>query len=217
MPPAHESVWCPRCGNPVVPDVARGIGWACGRHGPVPGLHGFTDPSVHVLLKHLSAASVPTWLPWPMPRLWSVSGVGRVVDQSTVATVLALSGPDPLGGPGDLLLVAEEPGVGLGARYAGLDSSDPGPVVAARPADARVVVRGHPTPLWFVDADDDRQVCVGEASGRWLWLVAWPPLASAAVLMEASRLVDLHDLVGELEVVPLTGLSSRLPVAGEDT
>ena len=182
----------------------------------MPGLHGFADPSVHVLLSHVSAAPVPTWLPWPMPRLWSVSGVGRVVDHSTVATVLALSGPDPLGGPGDLLLVAEEPGVGLGARYAGLDSSDPGPVVASRPADARVVVGGHPTPLWFVEADDDRQVCVGEASGRWLWVIAWPPLAVSAVLMEASRLVDLRDLVGELDLVPLTGLSSRLPVAGED-
>ena len=216
MPPSRESVWCPRCGDPVVADPGSGSGWTCWRHGPVPGLIGFADPSVHVLLTHLSAAPVPTWLPWPLPPSWSLSGVGRVVDRTTVATVLALSGPDPLGGPGDVLLVAEEPGVGLGACYAGLAAHDPGPVVASRQADARVSVDGHPAPLWFVDAGDDRQVCVGEASGRWLWLVAWPPLASAAVLMEASTLVDLHDIVGELDVVPLTGLSARLRVVSPD-
>jgi hypothetical protein len=132
------------------------------------------------------------------------------VEQTTVGTVLALSGTDPLGGPGDLVLVAEEPGVGLGAHYAGLVSPDPGPVVVARPADARITVGGHPTPLWFVDSGDDRQVCVGEAGGCWFWLVAWPPLAAAAVLMEAPTVVDLRRLVGELELLPLTGLSPRL-------
>jgi hypothetical protein len=176
----------------------------------VPGLYGFADPSVHGLLTHLSETPSPTWMPWPLPRMWSLSGVGRALDRTAVATVLAVSGPDPLGGPGDLVIVSEEPGVGLGAHYAGLDSPDPGPVVASRPADARVVVGRHPTPLWFVEGHDDRQVCVGEASGRWLWMVAWPPLASAAVLMEASTLVDLRDLVSELEIVPLTGISARL-------
>lgn len=245
MAPA-ESVWCPRCGAAAVRDSGTGTesgtgtgsatgsdigtdtgtdpgaetdpgsGWACPWHGAVPGLYGFADPSVHGLLLHLSAAPDPTWLPWPLPGSWSLSGVGRVVDRAVVATVLAVSGPDPLGASGDVVIVSEEPGVGLGARYAGLDSPDPGPVVASRPADARVVVGRHPTPLWFVDAGDDRQVCVGEASGRWLWMVAWPPLASAAVLLEAPALVDLHDLVSELEMVPLTGLSARLPGAGTE-
>lgn len=200
-----------------MPDLDGPSGWACGRHGPVPGLHGFADPSVHGLLTQVSAASeFPTWLPWPLPPAWSLSGVGRVVDHTTVATVLALSGPDPLGGPGDMVLVSEEPGVGLGARYAGLQSSDPGAVLASRPAEARVIVRGHPTPLWFVDAGDDWEVCVGEASGCWLWLIAWPPLASSALLLDASTMVDLRDLVGELEMVPLTGLSARLgPATGD--
>lgn len=214
MPPADESVWCPRCGLEVEPDLDGGadgvLGWRCGVHGAVPGLHGFADPTVHVLLRHLSATPIPSWVAWPLPDAWSLSGVGRVVDDTTVATVLALSGPDPLGAPGDVLLVAEEPGVGLGARYAGLASIDPGATVATRPADARLTVGGHPTPMWFVDGRDDRQVCVGEASGRWLWLVSWPPLASAAVLLDAPTLVDLRDLVGELDVVPLTGLSPRL-------
>jgi len=198
----------------VDPDLEGGLGWVCEQHGAVPGLHGFADPTVHSLLHHIAASVVPTWMPWPLPRAWSLGGVGRVVDHATVATVLALSGPDPLGDPGDLLLVAEEPGVGLGAWYAGLDSPDPGPVVAGRAADARIVVAGHPTPLWFVDAADGRQVCVGEASGRWLWLVSWPPLAGAAVLLDAPTLVDLRDLAGELDVVPLTGLSARLANPG---
>ena len=208
MPP--ESVWCPRCGAALAPDLESGEGWVCGQHGHVPALYGFSDPSVHILLRHLAAASAPTWLPWPLPEAWSVAGVGRAVEQTTVGTVLALSGTDPLGGPGDLVLVAEEPGVGLGARYAGLASPDPGPVVVARPADARITVGGHPTPLWFVDSGDDRQVCVGEAGGCWFWLVAWPPLAAAAVLMEAPTVVDLRRLVGELELLPLAGLSPRL-------
>ncbi len=211
MPPwSPESVWCPRCGHPVDPDLDGPTGWVCGLHGSVAGLHGFADPSVHTLLRHVAEGSDPTWLPWPLPAAWSLAGTGRVVDHATVATVLALSGPDPIGGPGDMVLVAEEPGVGLGAMYAGLSSPDPGAIVTTRPADARVVVGGHPTPLWFVDSDDDRQVCVGEASGRWLWIISWPPLAGAAVLLDASTLVDLRDLVGELEMVPLTGLSLRL-------
>jgi hypothetical protein len=47
-------------------------------------------------------------------------------------------------------------------------------------------------------------------------MVAWPPLASAAVLLEAPRLVDLRDLVSELELVPLTGLSPRLLATGPE-
>jgi len=210
MPLPRESVWCPRCGGPVAPDLDAGAGWECARHGRVPGLYGFAAPSVHGLLAHVTQSVLPTWLPWPLPNAWSVAGTGRVVDDTAVATVLALSGSDPLGAAGDLLLIAEDPGVGLGAHYAGLASPDPGPIVGAGPADARVVVNGHPTPLWFVDVGDECQVCVGEAAGRWLWLIAWPPLASAAVLMEASTLVDLHDLLAELDLIPLSEVSPRL-------
>ena len=203
-------MWCPRCGAPVVPDLDAAGVWTCGRHGPVPPLHGFAEPTVHVLLDHVARAAFPTWLPWPPPTSWSVTGVGRVGDPRTAATVLACSGPDPLGQPGDLLVVAEEPGTGLGAGYAGLEGSDPGPEMLARTSDAKVVVGGHPTPLWHVGGPDDRETYVGEASGRWLWVLGWPKLATAAVLLEATTLVDLADLVGELDVVPLSGLCARL-------
>ncbi len=176
----------------------------------MPPLHGFAEPTVHVLFDHVTRAGFPTWLPWPLPTSWSVSGVGRVGDQRTVATVLACSGPDPLGLPGDLVVVAEEPGTGLGAGYAGLQTSDPGHEVFARPSDAKVVVGGHPTALWHVVGPEDRETYVGEASGCWLWLVGWPGLATAAVLLEATTLVDAADIVGELDVVPLSGLSGRL-------
>lgn len=174
-------------------------------------LHGFAEPSVHVLLDHLTGApGCPTWLPWPVPSSWSVSGVGHVGDRRAAATVLACSGPDPLGRPGDLVVVAEEPGTGLGAGFAGIDGDDPGADMLARPSDAKVLVAGHPAPLWHVQGPDDRETYVGEAGGRWLWLVGWPGLATAAVLLEATTLVDAADLVGELDLIPLSGLSPRL-------
>jgi len=181
----------------------------------VPPLNGFAEPTVHVLLDHVTRADrtgdrCPTWLPWPLPDSWSVSGVGSVGGQRTAATVLACSGPDPLSAPGDLVMVAEEPGVGLGARYAGLGATDPGPEIGDRPADAKIVAGGHPTPLWHLGGPDDREAYVGAAAGRWLWLVGWPGLATAVVLLDATTFVDLAELVGELDVVPLSGLSGRL-------
>ncbi|MDQ3325679.1 MAG: hypothetical protein M3529_08170 [Actinomycetota bacterium] len=210
---AHEpSVWCPRCGDPIAIDDDGS--WACSRHGRVPPLSGFKEPSVFVLLEHATrtrfGGRFPTWLPWPLPTLWSVSGVGVVGDQHTVATVLACSGPDPLGGAGDLVVVAEEPRTGLGAHYAGIAGLEPDGRIFGRAADAKVVVSGHPTPLWHVEAADDRAVYVGEASGCWLWVVGWPGLATAAVLLEATTLVDLSSITAELDVVPLNGLCPRL-------
>lgn len=210
-PSSALSVWCPRCGNPVAPDLDAAGSWSCARHGRVPALHGFAEPTVHVLLEHVTRTRFPTWLPWPVPPAWAATGVGRVGDERTVATVLACSGPDPLGGPGDLVLVAEEPGTGLGARYAGIDATDPGPQILARTCDAKLMVGGRPAPLWHLaDGPDDRESYVGEASGRWLWLVGWPGLATAAVLLEATTLVDLAEIIGELDVVPLSGLCGRL-------
>ncbi len=194
----------------MAPDLEVAGVWTCARHGRVPGLHGFAEPTVHVLLDHVTRARFPTWLPWPLPTAWAVSGVGRVGDTSTSGTVLACSGPDPLGGLGDLVLVAEEPGTGLGARYAGIDAPDPGPQLLSAPADAKLTVAGRPTPLWHVAGPEDREAYVGEASGRWLWLVGWPGLATAVVLLEATRLVDPGDILGELDLVPLSGLSTRL-------
>src|SRR4029079_18186216 len=115
----------------------------------------------------------------------------------------SVSGPAPLGGPADIVLVAEEPGVGLGARYAGLPGPDAGPdapYLSERTAPhARVHAAGHPTALWSVDASTDRSVYVGEALGQWLYVVVWPETA-ALVLLDDFALVDLRDVGFELAV-----------------
>lgn len=143
-----------------------------------------------------SAARVPFWVPSPLLPGWTVTGLGWAGDDRSGAraTVLACAGPAPLGGVADVLLVAEEPGVGVGAGYAGL------PVVAAAPdlsgpAAAKVHAGGHPTALWTVaGAPPDRAVLAGEALGVWLWAVLWPAEAGY-VLLEHIVLHDLRDRV----------------------
>ncbi|MGH2602827.1 MAG: DUF6758 family protein, partial [Dehalococcoidia bacterium] len=102
--------------------------------------------------------------------------------------------PAPLGGPADVLLIAEEPGVGLGPRFAGADAPDLGPRVpermAATAAHAKVRASGHPTPMWAIDTCEDRSVYVGEAKGVWLYAIAWP--ASAGYIL--AEHITLHDL-----------------------
>ena len=103
--------------------------WTCGEHGPVAPLHA-ARPGTSEQLAHLAAKSmVPVWLPWPLPPGWLTTGFRYAGDDRTgpVASVVALSGPNPLPGHGprhqpaaDLLLVAEQPAVGLGASLAGL-------------------------------------------------------------------------------------------------
>ncbi len=163
-----------------------------------------------------SLAQVPLWLPVPMPARWVVSGMGHAGDERTgaCATLLACSGPAPLGGPGDLVLVAEEPGVGLGARFAGLTGPDPGPEIGSGVPDGKVEAAGHPTPVWSLPAAADRAAFVGEAKGLWLWAVLWPPDA-ALLLLEYLALQDLRDAAPEA-VVDFGALSPRLthPVQG---
>ena len=107
-----------------------------------------------------------------------------------------------------LLLVAEEPGVGLGARYAGLEDLDPGLTVAGQP-DAKVEAAGHPTALWRSRSADDRAAFVGEAMGVWLWAVLWPP-AAELVLLEHVELHDVrHDAHAALDL-PVGAPTTRL-------
>ena len=120
-----------------------------------------------------SAAEVPFWVPSPLLPGWTVTGIGWTGDDRSRArgTVLACAGPAPLGGVADLLLVAEEPGTGLGAGYAGLPAAAAMPDLSG-PAAAKVHAAGHPTALWTVGgAPADRAVLAGEALGVWLWAV----------------------------------------------
>src|SRR4029453_8769693 len=85
-------------------------------------------------LRQLGAPSqVPIWLPWPLPLRWLVSRIPHAGGEHTgpVAAGPACSGPNPLTVDvddlsADLLLVAEQPGVGLGARLAGIQAPHPG-------------------------------------------------------------------------------------------
>lgn len=145
---------------------------------------------------------VPMWLPWPLPHGWVVSAVIFAGDDASGvhATGVAISGPNPLGGAGDLLLVAEEQGVGLGAGLAGIEGADPGKAVEGEP-HARIQVSGRAVPLWFVDGAADRAVYVGQWGGTWLWTILHPQTAGA-MLLEDIDVVDLRELGHEAELLP---------------
>lgn len=170
-------------------------------------------PSVEALDVVVHRARVPVWMPWPLPVGWLFSGVAYAGDDRSGgrATVVACSGPGPLGGPGELLLIAEELGVGLGARYAGIDGPDPGPGICVdKPPQVKLLAAGRPTPLWHVaDAPRDRAVFAGEALGLWLWAIVWPE-QSGLLLYDELVLTDLRDAGGEAELLPCGALSPRL-------
>ena len=133
-------------------------------HGDVYPLRPVYPPSREGMDALLRRAAMPVWLPWPLPVSWLVTGFAGAGDDRTGARacVVALSGPNPVGGPGDLLMVAEEPGVGLGAWFAGLDGLDPGHDFAARSPYASLRYGRQEFPLWHVQAPD-RAVFAGEA------------------------------------------------------
>ncbi len=201
-------VTCPRCSGALRAPGLMSSDWTCDVHGRVAP---YRRVSVEALGTVTAAATVPVWSPLPLLLGWTLTGLGRCGDERTgaTATVVAVSGPSPLGGPADLLLVAEEPGVGLGARLAGLDGLDPGECAVGAP-DAKILAAGHPTPLWRCTAAEDRSAFVGEASGVWLWAVLWPA-AAELVLLEHVELHDLrHDAHAALQL-PVGAPCPRLP------
>jgi hypothetical protein len=204
---------CPRCGGPVHEPTAWNSAWRCGVHGDVHPLYPAFAPSKAGMRALLRMAKVPVWLPWPLPTGWLVTGFARAGDERSGARacVVALSGPNPLGGPADMLVVAEEPGVGLGAWLAGLAGPDPGQGFASMSPYASVQYGGHEFPLWQVEVAE-RAAFAGEALGNWLWVVLWPD--SAGVLLVESLIVrDLRDpgqAPQDLDV-PFGALSPRLP------
>lgn len=142
---------------------------------------------------------LPTYLPWPMSPGWSIADFGLVgTEQRVRATVTTTVGTSDLDGNVEVTVVAEEPGVGLGARCGGTSYDDPGPQISNGPPSIRVRAGGRTVPMWLVeDVGDDedllaRAVFVGEAEGRWLWLVMKP--ASAALLLKDDWL--LADVTG---------------------
>jgi hypothetical protein len=170
------------------------------------------NPSREGLDGLLRTDGIPVWLPWPLPAGWLVAGFAGAGDERTGARacVVALSGPNPVGGPADMLVVDEEPGVGLGAALAGLDSVDPGAGFASTPPIATASFGNHDFPLWQVDSPD-RAVFAGEAEGNWLWLILWPDSAGV-LLIEPIALRDLRDPGQDLDL-PFGATSPRLPAS----
>ncbi len=201
---------CPRCGGALHEPGLLSSQWRCDRHGPVHPFRVQQPLSSEALGALARRSAVPVWVPWPLPPGWLLSGFASAGDERTGAraTVVAVSGPAPLGGPGDLLLVAEEPGVGLGARFAGLSGPDPGPLIVAAPPAARVEAAGDPTALWELQGEPDRCVYVGEALGQWLWAICWPETGGLMVL-DHLALVDLRDSGHPLDL-PIGAPSPRL-------
>lgn len=188
--------------------------WACERHGAVQPLRVLPRVAGDVMEQVARKSSVPLWCPVPMAPGWTVTGLALAGDDrgGARATALALAGPSPVGGPADMVLVAEEPGIGLGARYAGLDHLDPGAAVAGGPPDEKVAAAGHPTALWRSDSASDRVAFVGEALGVWLWAVLWPP-AAELVLIEHVELRDVRGEPHAASALPFGAPTMRLAAA----
>src|SRR5260370_38885446 len=126
---------CARCGGPVRQPNAWYSAWECDVHGEVHPLRMAYSTSAEGLEGLLRGSAVPVSLPWPLPTGWLVTGFAGAGDErtGTRGCAVALSGPNPGGGPADMLVISEELGVGLGAGFAGLAGPDPGSDFAARP------------------------------------------------------------------------------------
>ena len=196
---------CPRCSAVV---TGSGVGWTCPLHGAIDPLWR-TERSIYDdFVSHLALAQpLPTWLLWPVPPGWHLTDFGCVTRPGARATAVftTCSGPSELDGVVEVTVVSEEPGVGLGAGIAQVTHTDPGREAVDGPPAARIRVDDASVPLWPVPttvtelagpaAEEsvlDRSVLVGEAEGRWLWLVLRP--APAALLLHAKWL--LHDVSG---------------------
>jgi hypothetical protein len=164
----------------------------CPEHGTVSPLWRPGESSYDEFAAHLElAGAFPTYLPWPLSPGWRLTDFGVVE------------------GPVDLIVVAEEPTTGLGARCAGTVHADPGHELGDGPPASKVRLDGQPVPLWPVSTSDaggrtasewDRTVLAGEGGGRWLWLVIRP--ASALLLLR-----DVSALGPALLDVPFGGPS----------
>jgi hypothetical protein len=201
---------CPRCGGPVHEPSAWSSAWQCDLHGQVHPLRMGYSSSAEGLVGLLRGVAVPVWLPWPLPTGWLVTGFAGAGDErsGTRGCIVALSGPNPVGGPGEMLLVSEELGVGLGAGCAGLDGPDPGSNFAVGPSHGSVRFGNHGFPLWHVDTPG-RAAFAGEVMGSWLWLILWPDTAGM-LLVDPLELRDLRDPGQDLDL-PFGARSPRLP------
>lgn len=185
---------CVHCLKRLRPPGLWSSAWQCDDHGEATPFFDAAVPSGAALDRLRGIAQVPVWVPRPLPPGWCVSAIGWAGDDRTGAraTVVGCCGPAPLGGAAEVAFVAEEPGVGLTARLAGLPIG--GLLAGEGPGEAKVTAAHHPSPLWELPkATDERVGYAGEAKGVWLAAVFWPAVASL-LLIERMLLVDLRDL-----------------------
>ncbi len=201
---------CPRCDSEVREPSIWSSAYHCEQHGEVHPLRSGFSPSQEGLDGVLTRAEVPVWLPWPLPQGWLVTGFAVAGDErtGTRGCSVALSGPNPAGGPAEMMLISEEPGVGLGARFAGLGGPDPGAQFASGPPAAVVEFGNHEFPLWNVETAGPAAFA-GEVSGNWLWLLLWPHTAGL-LMIEPMELRDLRDPGQDLDL-PFGAPSPQLP------
>jgi hypothetical protein len=209
---------CPRCGTVARQPGLWSSSWHCDQHGEVLPASPAVAPTPDLIHRLSRDSRVPVWLPWPLPEDWLVSGLRWAGDDPNgiQASVLSISGPHPIPEVGDeslsadLVLVAEQPGVGLGAHLAGLSAVDPGPLLVEKsahaPAEMKIVAGGHDVPLWSVPTAEG-MAYVGEAAGVWLWVLAWPASAAAVLLTRFELLDAAH--AGDVEI-PCGALTPRL-------
>ena len=198
---------CPRCARDVKVSADRSrdsqLGTVeCPIHGIVTPLarpHVVDIGSLREVSELIPERSI--YLPWPMSPGWSIADFGCVPgsDAATFTVTVGSTIPD---GRVEVSVISEDPGVGVGARCAGLAGVDPGRQLGVelggeRPA-AYVRIDSRAVPLWIIrsldpDADPlETTAFAGEADGRWLWVVIRP--ASAALLMRDDWL--LTDISG---------------------
>lgn len=190
---------CPRCSAYISPS---GGAWACPTHQTVVPLWRVREPCYEAFAEHLVLSrGLPTWLPWPMPVGWEVADFGCVggegmTPQAVFVTCVGMSEVD---GPLEVTAVTEEPGVGLGARCAGVPHADPGQEAGQDAPPTRVRIEHGTVPAWLVSTSEDggadlldRAVLAGEAYGRWLWLVLRP----GAVVLSLDAMPPLVDVGG---------------------
>jgi hypothetical protein len=201
---------CPRCGAAAAAPSAWSSSWRCDLHGDIYPLRQLQNLSTDGLSPMLRNSVVPVMLPWPLPDGWLVTGFAAAGDErtGTRGCAVAVSGPNPVGGPGEMLLVCEELGVGLGAFCAGLEGPDPGAGFSAGTPHAQIQLGNHEFPLWHVDAPGCAAFA-GEVMGTWLWILLWPDTAGL-LLIEPLSLRDLRDLGQDFEL-PFGARSPRLP------
>lgn len=209
------SSWCPQCGSDLLAPSAFDSSWRCGRHGKTLPLKSYQHLDASTVDYIRTHAQVPLWFPDPARSGWRLAGLASVGDARSGlrATVAAFSGPAPLGGDGQWLFVAEEPGIGLGASYSGLapGSADADGVTDGIPS-VRVAVRGHPLPVWPVRTPPDRSAYRGEASGVWLWVVGFPADAGYAVLDDLGVSDTSQAGLSAIGVEPLSRLLRPRPL-----